>query len=353
MTEPKKIQSRFLSRKNMLIFGVLLIALVLLFVLDLFLGSVRIPFSEVIRIMISGEGKEEWVTILFKFRFPKAFTALLAGVALSVSGLQMQTVFRNPLAGPYVLGISAGASLGVAIMMLGFSSLLSTSIFLNIGNWAIVSAAWIGSGLILFLILMVSMRVRDIMTILILGIMFGSATTAVVSILQYFSHESALKAFIVWTMGSLGHVSSEQLKVLSFSVIVGLAISFASVKLLNALLLGETYATSLGLNVKASRILIFVSTSILAGSITAFCGPIGFIGIAVPHIARMIFNTTDHRILLSGTLVLGGILLLLSDIIAHVPGYDTILPINSVTALVGIPIVIWIIIRNRKYSAFS
>ena len=353
MTELKNIQGGFLSRKHLLIFGVLLIALVLLFLLDLFLGSVRIPFSEIVRILISGEGKEEWVTIIYKFRFPKAITALLAGVALSVSGLQMQTVFRNPLAGPYVLGISAGASLGVAILMLGFSSLISASNILNIGNWAIVTAAWIGSGVILFLILMVSMRVRDIMTILILGIMFGSATTAVVSILQYFSHETALKAFVVWTMGSLGHVSHEQLQVLSFSVIVGLGISFASVKLLNALLLGETYATSLGLNVKASRILIFVSTSILAGSITAFCGPIGFIGIAVPHIARMIFNTADHRILLSGTLVLGGILLLFSDIIAHVPGYGTILPINSVTALVGIPVVVWIIIRNRKYSAFS
>ena len=353
MTEPKKIQGRLLTRKHLFIFGVLLIALVLLFLLDLFLGSVRIPFSEIVRILISGEGKEEWVTIIYKFRFPKAITALLAGVALSVSGLQMQTVFRNPLAGPYVLGISAGASLGVAILMLGFSSLISASNILNIGNWAIVTAAWIGSGLILFLILMVSMRVRDIMTILILGIMFGSATTAVVSILQYFSHETALKAFVVWTMGSLGLVSREQLQVLSFSVIIGLVISFASVKLLNALLLGETYATSLGLNVKASRILIFVSTSILAGSITAFCGPIGFIGIAVPHIARMIFNTADHRILLSGTLVLGGILLLFSDIIAHVPGYDTILPINSVTALVGIPVVIWIIIQNRKYAAFS
>ncbi len=326
--------------------------LIILFLLDIVLGSVRLPFIEVIKMIFTGNTEHpEYATIIYRFRIPKALTALFAGFALSVSGLQMQTVFRNPLAGPYVLGISAGASLGVALLVMGLSTFTVVSQIGVLGNWTIVLAAWLGSGLILFLILIVSIRVKDIMTILILGIMFGSATTAIVSILQYFSNESMLKAFIVWTMGSLGGVSLTQLKVLIPSIIIGLVITFLLIKALNAMLVGENYAKSMGLNVRLSRFLIFFSTSLLAGSITAFCGPIGFIGIAVPHIARIVFRTANHKVLLPGTMLLGGIVLLLSDIISQLPGHERTLPINSITALVGIPVVIWIIIRNQKITS--
>lgn len=270
---------------------------------------------------------------------------------MSVSGLQMQTIFRNPLAGPYVLGISSGASLGVAILVLGFSSFFTANQLNFLGNWAVVVSACIGSGLILLLILTLSFRINDIMTILILGILFGSAATAVVSILQYFSSESMLKAFIVWTMGSLGSVSRSQINVLLPSVIIGLIISLASTKILNAMLLGESYAKSMGVNIKISRIMVFISTSILAGTITAFCGPIGFIGIAVPHLTRILFKTTNHNLLIPGSIIIGAIIMLFSDIVSRLPGYNATLPINSVTALLGIPIVVFIIVRKHKLSA--
>lgn len=343
-----------LRKRILILWIVLTLLLILLFVLDIFLGSVKIPIKDIFNVLFTGKTEHpEYLTIIYKFRIPKAVTAIFAGFALSVSGLQMQTIFRNPLAGPFVLGISAGASLGVAILVMGISTFSIISQVGAIGNWMIVISAWLGSGLILAIILAVSLRVKDIMTILILGIMFGSATSAIVSILQYFSNESMLKAFIVWTMGSLGGVSLEQLKVLIPSVIIGLSITFLSIKLLNAMLVGENYAKSMGLNVRLSRFLIFFSTSLLAGSITAFCGPIGFIGIAVPHIARIFFKTANHKVLLPGSMLLGGITLLLSDIVSQIPGKETTLPINSITALVGIPIVIWIIVKNEKLSRVS
>ena len=347
-----KINTGNKRRVKYLIFAVLLFCLIIFLLLDLFIGSVNIPFKEVVRILFTQNStKPEWVTIIFDFRIPKSVTAILAGAALSVSGLQMQTVFKNPLAGPYVLGITAGASLGVAVLVLGFSSFLYISQISTLGNWAIVISAWIGSGLILLLILSVSVRVKDIMTILILGIMFGSATTAIVSIFQYFSSESMLKAYVVWTMGNLGGVSNNQLQVLIPCILAGLILSFLSVKILNVLLLGENYAKSLGINIKITRFLIFFSTSLLAGSITAFCGPIGFIGIAVPHITRLIFKTSNHNYLLPGTMLTGAVLMLISDIISQLPGHESTLPINSITALVGIPIVIWVIIKNQKISS--
>lgn len=343
-----------LKKQTIFIWILLSVLLLILFVFDVLLGSVQIPVKEVFKILFTGQSDHpEYLTIVYRFRIPKALTALFAGFALSVSGLQMQTIFRNPLAGPYVLGISAGASLGVALLVMGISTFTFVSQIGILGNWTIVMAAWLGSGLILFLILAISARVKDIMTILILGIMFGSATSAVVNILQYFSNESMLKVFIVWTMGSLGGVSITQLKVLIPSVIIGLLITFMLIKILNAMLVGENYAKSMGLNIRLSRFLIFFSTSLLAGSITAFCGPIGFIGIAVPHIARIVFKTANHKSLLPGTMIIGGIVLLLSDIISQVPGQEKTLPINSITALVGIPIVIWIIIRNQKLSSVS
>lgn len=333
-----------------LVFLTLFLVALTLFALDIFFGSVSIKPSDVIHTIfgISDKGLE---TIIFRFRIPKAITALVVGIALSLSGLQMQTVFRNPMAGPYVLGISSGASLGVAFIVLGFSSQMSIAGFHGLGNWAIVAASWLGAGAVMILIMFISVRVRDIMTVLILGIMLSSAISAIVSIMQYFSSETMLKAYVIWTMGSLGNLTSQQLQVLLISVMAGVILNIFSVKMLNALLLGENYASSIGLNIRLARIVIFAGTSILAGSVTAFCGPIGFIGIAVPHIARIIFRTSDHRILTPATILIGGSVMLLSDIISQLPGSESVLPVNSVTSLVGIPVVIWVILRNRKYSS--
>jgi len=288
-----------------------------------------------------------------EFRLPKAVTAVLTGAALSLSGLQMQTVFRNPLAGPYVLGISAGASLGVALFVLGFSSVLAAGIFTTTGALPLALVAWAGSFLVMLLVLYVSVRVNDIMTILILGILFTSAVTAIVSILQYFSNESMLKAFIIWTMGSLGSVTKSQLTILTPAIILGVLLAFWKIKDLNAFLLGENYARSLGVSVKTSRVIIFLSTSLLAGTITAFCGPIGFIGIAVPHICRVLFKTANHLILVPAVILTGSIVMLFSDIVSQLPGLQTTLPINSVTALIGIPVIVWMIVKNRKFVSVS
>jgi len=323
--------------------------LALFFILDLFLGSVVIKPVDVIRAIFGNSGSNV-ETIVMQFRLPKALTSVFVGIALSLSGLQMQTLFRNPLAGPYVLGVSSGASLGVAIVILGFSSGLVSAGLQGFGNWILVISAWTGAGAVMMLIMFISSRLRDIMTILILGIMLASGLSAIVSIMQYFSSESMLKAYVIWTMGSLGNLSSGQLNVLMISVSVGIFISILSIKRLNALLLGENYAGSMGLNVKASRTLIFACTSILAGSVTAFCGPIGFVGIAVPHIVRNIFKTSDHAILVPGSILAGGIVMTVSDIVSQLPGSESVLPINSVTSLIGIPVVIWIILRNRNNS---
>lgn len=337
------------GRSKPLIFIIMGFLLVLIFILDLFLGSVNIRPAEVIRAIFRDTGSDI-ETIVMQFRLPKAITSVFVGIALSLSGLQMQTIFRNPLAGPYILGVSSGASLGVAIVILGFSSGLVLSGLQGFGNWILVISAWAGAGAVMMLIMFISSRLRDIMTILILGIMLASGLTAIVSIMQYFSSESMLKAYVIWTMGSLGNLSSGQLNVLVISVSTGIFISILSIKRLNALLLGENYAGSMGLNVKASRTIVFVCTSILAGSVTAFCGPIGFIGIAVPHIVRNIFKTSDHAILVPGSILAGGIVMTASDIVSQLPGSESVLPINSVTSLIGIPVVIWIILRNRNNS---
>jgi iron complex transport system permease protein len=323
--------------------------LVIVFCIDILYGSVSIKASEVLNGLFASS--DEYInTIILKFRIPKALTAVIVGIALSVSGLQMQTLFRNPMAGPFVLGISSGASLGVAFVILGFSSQIAPDSFRAFGSWAIVAAACLGSGAVMILIMFISLKVRNILTVLVLGIMLSSGISAVVSIMQYFSSESLLKSYVIWTMGSLGNLTSEQLKVLALSIAAGVILSLFSIKMLNALLLGESYAGSIGLNVRAARIIVFTGTSILAGSVTAFCGPIGFIGIAVPHIARIIFKTSDHRILMPSSIILGAIIMVTSDIISQLPGYDKVLPVNSVTSLVGIPVVIWVIMRNRKFS---
>jgi iron complex transport system permease protein len=348
-TKIEESGSRWQNIDRRLIFASLLIILMVLFILDIFFGSVSIKPHDVIK-SVFGSSDNGIETIIFKFRIPKAITALVVGIALSLSGLQMQTVFRNPMAGPYVLGISSGASLGVAFVILGFSGQMSPGSIQGLGNWLIVIASWIGAGAVMILMMFISVRVRDIMTVLILGIMLSSAISAIVSILQYFSSETMLKAYVIWTMGSLGNLTEQQLHVLLISVLAGIFLNIISVKMLNALLLGEHYATTIGLNILKARLIIFAGTSILAGSVTAFCGPIGFIGIAVPHIARIIFKTSDHRILIPATILTGGCVMLLSDIISQLPGSESVLPVNSVASLVGIPVVIWVIIRSRKFS---
>lgn len=337
------------GNQNKLIFTGLFLLAVILFTLDIFFGSVSFKPADVLN-AIFGSNDKGLETIIYKFRIPKAITALTVGIALSLSGLQMQTVFRNPMAGPYVLGISSGASLGVAFVVLGFSARMSPGSIQGLGNWALVAASWVGAGVVMMIIMFISVRVRDILTVLILGIMLSSGISAIVSIMQYFSNETMLKAYVIWTMGSLGNLTSQQLQVLMISVGAGVLLNVFSVKMLNALLMGENYATSIGLNVRFARLVIFTGTSILAGSVTAFCGPIGFIGIAVPHIARIIFRTSDHKVLIPATILTGGSVMLLSDIISQLPGSESVLPVNSVTSLVGIPVVIWVILRNRKYS---
>jgi len=336
------------ARKTLLMI-ILIVLLLFMIILDLMTGAVKIPAHKLIGILFgTADESPVWETILFDFRIPKALTAILAGSALSVSGLQMQTVFRNPLAGPDVLGVTAGASLGVAMVVMGFGDFFLLHNLSYLGNWTQIIAAWAGAGMVLLLIMFVSLRVRDIMTILILGILFGGAASAVVNILQYFSQQSVLKAFVIWSMGSLGSLTGIQLRVLAISVSTGFLLTLLTLKVLNALLLGETYARSLGVNIKQARFLVFLSTSILSGSIAAFCGPIAFVGIAVPHVARLIFNTSNHNVLIPASLMLGSILMLLADIITQMPGSGVLLPINSVTALLGIPVVIWVILYNRR-----
>lgn len=329
------------SRKTILFIG-LSIAVLILFILDIALGSVSIPLKDVWNALLYADGDVTTVKIVRDIRLIKAIVAVATGVALSISGLMMQTLFRNPLAGPYVLGISSGASLGVALFILGAPvfGLATNSFFSTMG---IAGAAWVGSALILGFIAAVSRRIKDIMVILILGMMFSSGVSAVVQVLQYLSNEEALKSFVIWTMGSLGDVSMSQLWLMIPAVVIGVILSVAVIKPLNLLLLGESYARSMGLNIKRSRMIIFVSTTLLAGTVTAFCGPIGFVGLAIPHVARALFKDADHRVLMPGAALCGAVILLSCDLISKL----LTLPINTITSLLGIPIVIWVVVRNK------
>jgi iron complex transport system permease protein len=324
----------------------LVLLLIVLALLDIRLGSVEITFAEMIGHLWDSESlSQQQLIILNKFRLPRLATALLAGAALPVCGLQMQTLFRNPLAGPYVLGISSGASFGAAMVVLGVGA---TGI---VATWSLALAAWIGAGTVMLLLLFVSFRIKDVMTILILGIMFSSGLAAVISIMQYFSQAAALKSFVIWSMGSLGNVTGAQLQIMTWAILPLLLFSFGHVKVLNGLMLGEEYAVTMGIRIRRSRIITLATTSILAGTITAFCGPIGFIGIAVPHMARFLFRQSDHRILMPATMLTGMVVLVLSDIISQLPGTEKVLPINAVTSLIGIPVVIWLVIMNRKVQS--
>ncbi len=317
--------------------------MVAFFIADLAIGSTAIHLGDVWAALTGGECDVATRDIVLKIRLIKAVMAILAGAALAVSGLQMQTLFRNPLAGPYVLGVSSGASLGVAFFLLG-APLLGLAATPSLQLLGTAGAAWIGSGLILMAVMALSRRIKDIMVILILGMMVGSAIGAVVEILQYLSSENALKSFVVWTMGSLGDVTATQLQMVIPAIAIGLILSVALIKPLNLLLLGENYARTMGLNIARSRRVIFLSTVLLAGTVTAFCGPIGFVGLAVPHLARMLFAAADHRVLIPASMMSGAVVMLLCDIISKTMA----LPINTVTALLGIPIVIFVVVRNRS-----
>lgn len=327
--------------------GVILIVLsaltVLLFIADLAVGSVSLPVSDVWKALFGGDVQDVTVKIVREIRLMKALTAVIAGVSLSVGGLLMQTLFRNPLAGPYVLGISSGASLGVALFILGMPLLgiSGNSVLSSIG---VAGSAWIGAALVLALVAAASIRIKDIMVILILGMMLSSGVSSIVQILQYLSDEQSLKSFVLWTMGSLGDVTLSQMKVMVPTVICGLGLAVASVKSLNLMLLGENYAKTMGMDVNRSRMIVFLATTLLAGTVTAFCGPVGFIGLAVPHIARAMFRSADHRILLPGSALSGAVILLFCDIFSK----WLALPINTITALLGIPIVVWVVVRNKS-----
>jgi iron complex transport system permease protein len=319
------------------------------FLINLSLGSATIPLKDVFNSLIGNTiNNQQWSYIITDYRLPKALTAVLVGSGLGISGLLMQTLFRNPLAGPFVLGISSGASLGVAFAILGASLFSSTLTLILMSKWGLVIAASIGSFFVLLLVTLISIRVRDTMAILIIGLMFASITAAIVSVLAYFATAEQLQQYIFWGFGSLGNLSWDELMVLFIVFIIGILLSIFSIKALNTLLLGENYAKSLGLNIKQSRLLIILSTSLLAGTITAFAGPIAFVGLAIPHITRQLFNTANHKVLIPAVFLLGAIIMLICDSIAQLSTSDFLLPINAITSLIGAPVVIWLLVRKRK-----
>jgi len=322
----------------------LLLFLAAVFLLNLSLGSVKIPNSEIVNSIFGKEIKTSWEIILWNYRLPKAITAIMVGFGLSASGLLMQTLFRNPLAGPYVLGLSSGSSLGVAFVIMG-SSILPSFFVSEIG---IVLASSIGSFIVLTAVLIVSKKIKDTMSILIVGLMFGSFTSAIVSVLSYFSTAEELQKFTFWAMGSLSNLSWNAIFILLTCTLLGLFLSLISQKALNSLLLGENYAKSLGIKFSKTRFIIIIATSILVGSITAFAGPIAFIGLAVPHIAKLTFQTSNHFVLFWSTLLIGAILMLLCDIVSQLPGSDFTLPINAITSIIGAPMVVWLLLRKQK-----
>ncbi len=320
-----------------------------LFVCNLSFGAVKIPFNEVISILTGGEAqKTSWQYIILEYRLPKAIVAILTGIALSVSGLLMQTLFRNPMAESYVLGVSSGAGLGVAFVIMGSASLPSFLLPYITSGYTLVLVSILGSMLLLLVVLAVSNRVNNSVTVLIVGLMFGSFANAIVAILSYFSDADQLKMFTLWASGSLGNLTADKIYIYAFAVILGLVLVLFFIKKLDALLLGDFYASSLGVNVKQSRNLIIVIASLLAGAATAFVGPIAFIGLAVPHMTRILYRKSTHYTLVIGCVLLGSAIMLLCDLLTQVGG-DTIFPINAITAIFGAPIVVFLIFKYRFF----
>lgn len=320
---------------------------------DLALGSVRIPFLSIMEVLLGGtSGNEVWDGIIWNFRLPKTITAVLVGAGLGISGLLMQTLFRNPLAGPFVLGISSGANLGVALLVLGSAGGITIAAG-ALNSWLVVLSASLGSIAVFVLVLLISLRVRESMSLLIVGIMIASLTSALVGVLQFFSNAEDIQVFLLWTMGSLGGVTWEELRVFLPVVSVAILLALFIFKPLNGILMGDAYAASMGINMAQVRVLIIIVTSLLAGSVTAFCGPIAFIGLAVPHLTRMILESSDHKVLIPSVALMGIVVVLMCDVISQLPGLDAVVPINIVTSFVGAPVVIWIILSGRAVkSAF-
>jgi iron complex transport system permease protein len=319
--------------------------------LELILGSVRIPLRAVLALLVGRVERETWRTIVVLFRLPRALTAALAGAALAVSGLQMQTLFRNPLAGPTILGIGSGASLGVALVVFASSTTDASLLLQGLGRggeMAVVAAAGAGSGMVLLLVLAVSRRVKSVITLLILGLLFGYAVSGVVSILMHFAIAERIQTYISWTFGSFGGTTWRQLGVFVPVVGAGVAAAQFARKPLNGLLLGESYARSMGVRIRRSRVVLIITTAVMAGTVTAFCGPVAFLGVAVPHLCRSLFGTSDHRVLLPSCALLGATTALVSDLVAQLPGSQIVLPLNAVTALVGAPVIGWVILRRRN-----
>ena len=337
-----------LQKIHLRFFILLSLLLVAIVCLNISLGSVDIPALEVFNSIVGTSSKSSWHYIITNYRLPKAVTAIIAGGGLAISGLLMQTLFRNPLAGPFVLGLSSGASLGVAILILGAGAISGVFSTFLLSSWSLVIASALGSFLVLLAVLAVTLKVKDTMAILIIGLMFGSLTGAVVAVLSYFSDAQQLQQYIFWSFGSLGNQTWQGVVIISLCFFIGLLLSVYSAKSLNALLLGENYAKSMGLKIKKNMLVIILATSILAGGITAFVGPIAFVGLAVPHLTRQFIKTSNHFVLIPAVALSGAILMLVCDTIAQLPGTVYTLPINAITSLVGAPVVIWLLVRKRK-----
>lgn len=325
---------------------ILPLLLIALFIINVARGSITIPVGDIFLILTGGEGFDPiYKDILLNFRLTKAFTCILAGAGLAVAGLQMQTLFRNALAGPDVLGLTSGASLAVALIFMGQTAGI---VFLANSGWTTALAASLGCLGIFAIMTLVSRALTDNVSLLLVGLMIGAGTSSIVSVLQYLSRAEELQGFLIWTFGSLGNLGWKEIQILSVLLIIGITTAFLLSKSLNAWMLGDNYARSLGIHIKRSRIWIILSASLLTGGITAFCGPLAFVGLAVPHLVKLLLPVSNHRILIPAVAVGGACLLLFCDIVSHVPGYAQILPINAITALIGAPVVIWVILKHKR-----
>lgn len=323
--------------------------LVICLILNLSLGSVSIPLHEILSILIGRETKDPvWKNIIWEFRMTKSLTCILAGGALSVAGLQMQTLFRNALAGPDVLGLSSGASLAVSLIFM--SQATGLALFESPSSWTVVIAASLGSSAVFIVVFLIARRLRDNTSLLIIGLMIGASVASIVSVLQFVSNAADQQAFLIWTFGSLGGLNWTELKILLIVSCLGLVIAVAMTKPLNAWVLGDYYANSVGINIRRSRVLIITSSCLLTGAVTAFCGPIAFVGLAVPHLTKLIFKTHNHRILIPAVTIVGAVLMLFCDILTQLPGTSYVLPLNAITAMIGAPVVISIILRTKRVA---
>lgn len=336
-----------MMKQNIFLYVILAVSVILLFALNLFIGSVQIPFTDILTILFGHfEGKESWQFIVLENRLPQSLTALLCGASLSVCGLMLQTAFRNPLAGPDVFGISSGAGLGVAIVMLFLGGTLSTSLFTISGFIAIITAAFVGAISVTALILFISSMVRNSILLLIVGIMIGYLASSAVSLLNFFASEEGVKSYLVWGMGNFGGVSLSHIPIFSLLCAIGIVCSFLMIKPLNILLLGPQYAESLGVRIRQVRNTLLVIVGLLTAVTTAFCGPISFIGLAIPHITRLIFRTENHYVVLPGAVMVGAAIALFCNLLCYLPGELGVLPLNAVTPLIGAPVIIYVIIRD-------